>query len=145
MTAPIAFTIRPFYYPTDYPAAYALWQTAGRGIHAGRSDTPEEIVKKLQRDPDLFLVAEAEGQLIGTVIGGYDGRRGMIYHLAVAQPYRRAGVANALMDAVEARLRSKGCLKAYLLLLHGNDSAASFYAQRGWQVMDNVSIYSKEL
>ena len=57
----------------------------------GRSDTLAEITKKVQRDPDLFLVAEADGRLIGSVIGGFDGRRGMIYHLAVAVRLPPAG------------------------------------------------------
>ena len=62
-----------------------------KGVHVGRSDTPAEIEKKLARDPDLFLVAECEQQIIGSVIGGYDGRRGMIYHLAVDGIIPRAG------------------------------------------------------
>ncbi len=139
------FTIRPFCFPDDYAPAYALWETSGPGVHPGRSDTPEEIAKKLQRDPDLFLVAEADGKLIGTVIGGYDGRRGLIYHLAVAAEYRRFGIGQALMDEVEDRLRQKGCLKAYLLVVNGNDTAAQFYEKRGWQTMDFVSLYGKEL
>ena len=78
------FSIREFHFPEDYDAARRLWEGAGPGIHIRRSDEPGEIQKKLQRDPDLFLVAEADGQLIGTVLGGFDGRRGMVYHLAVA-------------------------------------------------------------
>ncbi|NOH02579.1 MAG: hypothetical protein HND47_11805 [Chloroflexi bacterium] len=68
-----------------------MWQGIESGMHVGRSDTPGEIQKKIQRDPDLFLVAEADGRLIGTVIGGFDGRRGMIYHLAVEKKFPRAG------------------------------------------------------
>lgn len=139
------FSLRPFRFPDDYAAAYALWETSGPGVHPGRSDAPDEIAKKLQRDPDLFLVAEAGGKIIGSVIGGYDGRRGLIYHLAVAAEYRRSGVGQALMDEVEARLRQKGCLKAYLLVVNGNDIAARFYEKRGWQAMDSVSLYGKEL
>ena len=83
----------------------------------GRSDTFEEIQKKIQRDPDLFLLAEAEGEIIGTVIGGYDGRRGMIYHLAVRQDFRKQGVGDMLLNEVEKRLQDKGCVKCYLLVV----------------------------
>ena len=76
--------IREFNYPEDYPAARLLWENAGPGIQLRRSDEPEEIRKKTERDPDLFLVAEADGKMVGTVIGGFDGRRGMVYHLAVS-------------------------------------------------------------
>ena len=60
----------------------------------GRSDTLAEIAKKLERDPDLFLVAESAGRIIGSVICGFDGRRGIIYHLAVASTFRGQGTAS---------------------------------------------------
>lgn len=111
-------------------------------MHVGPSDTLEEIGKKAQRDPDLFLVAEAEGKLIGSVIGGFDGRRGMIYHLAVAEAYRQQGLGAALMEEVERRLKAKGCLKSYLLVVAGNEDAIQFYARRGWETMD-ITIMGK--
>src|SRR5919108_1309947 len=93
--------IREFCFPADYEAAFALWQSIERGVHTGRSDTPAEIEKKLARDPDLFLVAEADGAIIGSVIGGYDGRRGLVYHLAVAPDFRGIGIGSRLMEEVE--------------------------------------------
>jgi ribosomal protein S18 acetylase RimI-like enzyme len=75
-----ACTIREFRYPEDYPAVIDLWQNAGPGIHLRRSDQPEDIERKLERDPDLFLVAEVGGQIVGAVLGGFDGRRGFMYH-----------------------------------------------------------------
>jgi ribosomal protein S18 acetylase RimI-like enzyme len=136
-------TIRTFVYPQDYHAVRELWENAAPGIHLGSSDTPEEIYKKLQRDPDLFLVAECGAQLVGAVMGGFDGRRGMVYHLAVAREHRNQGIGKALMDALETRLRRKGCLKAYLLVTKDND-AVEFYAALGWQPMD-MYIFGKEL
>ena len=56
--------IRKFKYPEDYPAARLLWENAGTGIHLRHSDDPVEIQKKLQRDPDLFLVVEIGGKMI---------------------------------------------------------------------------------
>jgi ribosomal protein S18 acetylase RimI-like enzyme len=135
--------IRPFNFPEDYPAVVELWEHAGPGVHVGRSDTLAEISKKVQRDPDMFLVAEADGRLIGSVIGGFDGRRGMIYHLAVAVEYRQQGIGAALMDEVERRLKAKGCLKSYLLVVAGNEDAVRYYQKRGWQEMD-VTIMGKE-
>lgn len=139
------FSIRTFQYPQDYPAVLNLWESMEKGVHVGRSDAPQEIEKKIRRDPDLFLVAESKGRVIGSVIGGFDGRRGIIYHLAVAGPHRHRGVANRLMDEVESRLRAKGCLRCYLLVQAGNEEAENFYAQRGWVWMDSVRPYSKDL
>lgn len=116
-----------------------------RGVRVGRSDTSAELEKKIARDPDLFLVAEADGRIIGSVIGGFDGRRGLIYHLAVAASFRGQGIGSLLMDEVEARLRAKGCLKCYLLVTVDNSEAEAYYQRRGWQPMDTVLLYGKEL
>ena len=140
------FVLRQFIFPNDYASAFVLWQNAGEGIGIGPSDQPEEIEKKCQHDPDLFLVVELDGLIVGTVIGGFDGRRGMVYHLAVAPEYRRQGLANRLMDEIETRLRQKGCRKAYLLVKKGNDVARLLYEARGWAWMNSsVDIYGKNL
>jgi ribosomal protein S18 acetylase RimI-like enzyme len=137
--------IREFCFPDDYEKVCTLWKNAGAGIHLRRSDTPEELLKKLQRDPDLFLLAIAEDKIIGTVLGGFDGRRGFIYHLAVEAAHREQGIGSLLMDEVERRLREKGCIKSYLLVTRENESAMRFYEKRGWQNMDSVFIYGKDL
>jgi ribosomal protein S18 acetylase RimI-like enzyme len=140
-----SISIREFKYPQDYAAARRLWEIAGPGVHVRSSDQPDEIQKKLQRDPDLFLVAEVDGTLAGTVIGGFDGRRGMIYHLAVNAGYRKHGIGGMLMDEVEKRLKAKGCLKSYLLVTIDNEEAMRFYEKRKWERMDTLYIYGKEL
>ena len=137
--------IRQFRYLEDYQQVVDLWSTMERGVRVGRSDTPSEIEKKLARDPDLFLVAECEERIVGTVIGGYDGRRGMVYHLAVDPSFRGQGVGSQLMDEVEARLRTKGCLKSYLLVAEDNHDVDAFYRKQGWKHMDTVHLFGKEL
>jgi ribosomal protein S18 acetylase RimI-like enzyme len=139
-----AYAIRTFRFPDDVGPARDLWDSASPGIHLGRSDEQGEIARKLQRDPDLFLVAEYNGELVGTVIGGYDGRRGLIYHLAVHQDHRHHGIGTLLMDEVEARLAAKGCLKSYLMVMAAGESVSSFYTARGWERMD-VAVFGKEL
>lgn len=143
-TQPGQAVIRQFRYPEDYPAVYLLWQMAGPGLHPGRSDMPVEIEKKLARDPDLFLVAEQDGEIVGSVIGGFDGRRGIVYHLAVSADVRQQGLGARLMEIVEERLRAKGCIRSYLLVTRDNENAARFYQARGWQRMD-LDVYGKDL
>jgi ribosomal protein S18 acetylase RimI-like enzyme len=90
-------------------------------------------------------VAESHGRLIGTIIGGFDGRRGLIYHLAVDAAFRQHGLGSQLMDEVERRLKAKGCLKCYLMVTVDNDNAMRFYEARHWERMDAIYTYSKEL
>jgi ribosomal protein S18 acetylase RimI-like enzyme len=128
--------LRTFSFDEDWQAVHALWARSGPGVQFSRSDESAEILKKLRRDPDLFLVAEQAGQVVGAVMGGYDGRRGLVYHLAIAPEVRRLGIGKALMDEVEARLREKGCLKSYLLVTKDNADVLAFYSELGWEVMD---------
>jgi ribosomal protein S18 acetylase RimI-like enzyme len=137
--------IREFDFPRDYETVRALWEDIEKGVRLGRSDTPGEIQKKLQRDPELFLVAENAGEIIGTVIGGYDGRRGLLYHLAVAAGHRQQGVGEGLLMEVEKRLRARGCIRCYLLVTNDNLEAARFYEKRGWKSMDYLSAFGKDL
>jgi ribosomal protein S18 acetylase RimI-like enzyme len=136
--------IREFRFPNDYDAVVKLWESMEKGVRVGRSDTPDEIQKKLNRDPDLFLVAELDGRIIGTVIGGYDGRRGLIYHLAVYRELRGQGIGSRLMAEVENRLRAKGCLKCYLIALEDNTEAMKFYEHLGWNEMKEDRLFGKE-
>ena len=136
--------IRNFKYPQDYPSVLKLWASAGDGIQLRRSDEPEEIEKKLLRDPDLFLIAEHDSEIIGAVLGGFDGRRGMMYHLAVAPTHRRQGIGAALMYALETRLKAKGCIRYYLLVTMDNEEAIQFYETHGWERMQ-LHAYGKNL
>jgi ribosomal protein S18 acetylase RimI-like enzyme len=137
-------SIRVFSFPDDYPAVYTLWENAGTGIQLRRSDQTEEIAKKLERDPDLFLVAEIDKQIVGSVLGGFDGRRGMMYHMAVRMEYRRQGIALRLMEELERRLQEKGCIRYYMLVAEDNQEAIQFYESQGWERMD-LFAYGKDL
>jgi ribosomal protein S18 acetylase RimI-like enzyme len=137
--------IREFRYPEDLPQVLQLWESIEKGVNLGRSDKPAEIEKKLTRDPDLFLVAQEESRIVGTVIGGYDGRRGLIYHLAVSAPYRERGLGSRMMKILETRLRSKGCLRCYLMVTKDNEEAMQYYERHGWERMDFVVPFAKNL
>jgi len=137
--------IREFRFPEDFQQVEILWDSIEKGVSLGRSDTSKEIQKKLERDPDLFLVAEENGQIIGTVIGGFDGRRGLIYHLAVAASFRGRGIGSRLMEEVEAKMRTKGCLRCYLLVTADNPEGMAYYEKHGWERMDHVVPFAKNL
>jgi len=128
--------IREFEMPADYAVVRALWQSAGPGVQLSPSDEPVELERKLKRDPDLFLVMEDEGQILGAVIGGYDGRRGLVYHLVVTPERRGEGIGTALMAAIEDRLRSKGCFKYYLMVRKASPKILDFYLSMGCEVLE---------
>lgn len=137
------FQIREFNFKNDYERVLSLWQGIEIGMHVGPSDTPEEIQRKIERDPDLFLVAESINEIIGTIIGAFDGRRGMIYHLAVHNNFRRQGIGQALLSQVEKRLQSKGCIKCLLIVMEDNKNAMRFYEECGWKPVPEDRVFAK--
>lgn len=137
------YTIREFNFTEDYDRVLRLWQSMEIGMHVGPSDTPQEIQKKLERDPDLFLVAESNAQILGSIIGAFDGRRGMIYHLAVQREVRRHGIGQALLAEVEQRLQAKGCIKCFLMVLEDNKAAMQFYEECGWKMVPEDRVFAK--
>jgi len=138
------YKIREFHFPDDYQEVYNIWGQSGPGVKVSQSDEIEELQKKIARDPELFLVLENEGSIIGTVIGGFDGRRGMVYHLAVLAEYRGLGLGKMLMEELEKRMAIKGCRKAYLFITLDNDDVLGFYKQMGWEQMP-IAVLGKIL
>jgi ribosomal protein S18 acetylase RimI-like enzyme len=136
--------VRQFLFKDDYDRVLRLWKSIETGMNVGRSDAPEEIQKKVQRDPDLFLVAEIGDDIVGSVIGAFDGRRGMIYHLAVHRDFRGQGIGAALLVEVEDRLKAKGCLKCLLHVFADNTEAIHFYKNRGWREQTEDVVFGKE-
>jgi len=134
--------LRPFEM-ADYEAVDALWRRARLWMRP--SDGAEQVALKLTRDPDLFLVAVAASRIVGVTMGGWDGRRAYIYHLAVDPEWRRRGVADLLMDELEERFRAKGALKAKLQIVTGNDASLAFFAARGYRLESDCQPWGKEL
>ena len=124
--------VRTGRHPDDFEAVLALWKAAGPAIQLRPSDEPAEFERKLTRDPDLFLVAASGKRIVGAVVGGWDGRRGSVYHLAVAPDRRGAGIGTALMTELEARFALKGCLRMNLLVAEEGEEAIAFYERLGW-------------
>ncbi len=128
----------------DFAVVHVLWQRSDLWMRP--SDGREQVQLKMTRDPDLFLVArDADGAVLGTVMGGWDGRRAYVYHLAVLPERRRRGVADLLMDELERRFRAKGALKAKLQILVDNDGSRAFFAQRGYLRESDCEPWGREL
>ena len=124
----------------DAEQAIRLWRST-RWASVSDSDTPSEIGRLLDRNPGLSWVAVLEGDVIGTVLCGQDGRRGYLYHLVVREDLRGSGCGGALLDCVLSGLRSSGILKCHAMVIDGNPSADFFWRQRGW-IKQSTSQYS---
>lgn len=128
----------------DYDEVIALWRGLEM-IGLSISDERDEIEKFLDANPTTSLVAEIEGKIAGTVLGGYDGRRGYIYHLAVVKEMRGRGLGAMLMDELELRFKELGASRIHLMIY--NDNADwKFYEKRGyWRRDGELFIMSRDL
>lgn len=126
----------------DRVAVVNLWQECC--LTTLQNDPNKDINRKMKVDADLLLVGCVAGELVATVMGGYEGHRGWINYLAVKPTMQRQGLAKQLMQAIEERIAARGCPKINLQVRSSNKSVIDFYAALGYG-NDNVVSLGKRL
>ena len=116
-----------------------LWEKTS-GSNAAHNVPALAIDKKLEVDDGLLFVGIKNGEVIGTVMVGYDGHRGWIYSLAVLPMYRKQGMGSALLSHAEQKLSALGCMKINLQVREGNDTAEKFYISNGYSIEKIISM-----
>jgi ribosomal protein S18 acetylase RimI-like enzyme len=129
--------IRPFT-EADTDDVVALWTASG--LVRPWNDPRADIRRKLTVQRELFLVAVEGPDLVGTVMGGYDGHRGSVYYLAVDPEHERKGVGRALMAEIERILVDLGCPKLNLMVRSDNLAVLGFYRGLGYGEDQVVSL-----
>lgn len=128
----------------DYPSAYTLWQNLP-GIGLSSADSERSLCAFLVKNPETCFVAESAGILVGTVLGGNDGRRGYLYHLAVHPDYRKQGLGKKLVQASLDALAAQGIEKCHIFVLADNQEGLKFWRKTGWEQREDILILSKSL
>ncbi|WP_238996506.1 GNAT family N-acetyltransferase [Paenibacillus pinistramenti] len=127
----------------DYDGAYRLWQnTEGMGLSS--ADSREAIAAYLRRNEGLSYVCKYGGEIVGTVLCGHDGRRGFLYHAAVAESHRGRSLAGQLVSLSLAGLREQGIEKCHLMVIKDNEIGKQFWARAGWKRRDQILLYSQD-
>jgi N-acetylglutamate synthase len=128
----------------DYEKVFALWEKI-EGIEICEGDSRKEINDYLKRNPGLSRVAEVDGTIVGAALCGHDGRRGWIYHLAVATEHRGQGVGKQLVDDCMRQLRATGLRRAIILVAGDNPDGHQFWLNDGWEDIDGAIAMGKDL
>jgi putative acetyltransferase len=116
----------------DTPRARELWERT-EGIGLNESDTDAAIASFLARNPGLSAVATgADGELLGAVLCGHDGRRGFLHHLAVARAHRRTGLGRRLVEFCFAGLAAEGIPRCNVFVYEDNGEGTKFWLHNGW-------------
>jgi len=135
----INISITPFVNAVHRGQVVALWETAF-GYEAAHNKPSLVVDKKVAVDDQLFFVAVADNEVVGTIMAGYDGHRGWIYSMAVSPSCRRQGIGSRLVAHAERALISKGCVKINLQIMEGNERVMEFYSSLGFTVERRISM-----
>jgi ribosomal protein S18 acetylase RimI-like enzyme len=130
--------IRP-YQVSDAESVSALWDQAFPN-NPSHSSAKLVISQKLAVQPELFLVAEINSVIVGTIMAGYDGHRGWLYTVAVNPDYQRQGIGSKLVRHAEKLLIAMGCLKINLQVRVSNAEVVEFYRKLGYLVEERISM-----
>jgi ribosomal protein S18 acetylase RimI-like enzyme len=127
----------------DVAAVLELWQRAGSS--PSTTESADDVRGLLERDPDALLVDEVEGEIVGSLIVGWDGWRGTFYRLAVDPRQRRKGLATALVRVGEERLRDLGAHRLNAIVETDEADAMAFWAAAGYELQTGRGRFVKNL
>ncbi|MCD8026790.1 MAG: GNAT family N-acetyltransferase [Clostridiales bacterium] len=137
-------TIRPMKIE-DYNDVYSLWLSCP-GIGLNDVDDSQEGIKRfLVRNPDTCFVAIENNEIVGVIMSGNDGRRGFIYHTAVAPDYRHRGFATQLVNAAMSALKRIGITKVALVVFERNTNRNLFWETQGFTVRNDIIYRNKAI
>ncbi len=125
-----------------YEPVYSLWEKCD-GIGLSSADSRTAIQKYLERNPGLSLIAYDDDLVVGSLLGGHDGRRGYIHHLAVRSDYRCRGIGRLLVDKSISGLQSFGIQKCHLFIFNDNTGGIEFWNSIGWTYRHDINLISK--
>ena len=130
----------------DYSELINLWEnTEGVGI-SGNDESKESIEIFLKKNPNTCFVAEINnGEIIGTIMGGNDGRRGHIYHLMVKPEYRKNGIAKKLLAKIEKCFEKEGIRKIFLVVFKDNNIGNNFWENNGYKIREDLNYRDKKI
>ena len=129
----------------DYEQVYSLWlNTPNMGLN-NLDDSIDGIAKYLARNPNTCFVAEKDGDIIGVILCGHDGRRDYIHHTAVVQNEQRNGVGTALVDATMSALEREWISKAALVVFGKNEKGNAFWEKQGFTTRPDLNYRNRAI
>lgn len=138
-----SFSIRPFTL-RSYAAVLRLWKRSA-GVAVSEADSRRNIAAYLRRNPGMSFIAIRRGAVVGAVLCGHDGRRGLLHHLAVDSSCRRLGIGRALVERGLNALRAQGIEKCHLFVIRSNIDGYRFWRRVGWNERKDVRLMSRDL
>ena len=125
----------------DYDGICEVWEN-----HRGTNpvdDSYDGLAKYLRRNPTTSFVAEDNGKIVGTILAGHDGRRGLFHHVSVLPEYQKQGIGKMLVDNAMEALEKEGITKVLLVVFKDNDNGNAFWEHLGFTVREDLYYRNK--
>lgn len=129
---------------SDYDQVYQLWEMS-ENIGLSKADSRHGIERFLTRNPGMSYLAWQDGEIVGSVLCGHDGRRGYIHHLVVHPGHRRKGIGQSLVSRCMFALTRIGIQKCHLFVYEGNQSGIKFWESLGWTPRVELTMMSRQI
>ena len=131
----------------DYDQLFKLWNSTEQSRRALNAvdDSREGIERYLKRNPNTCFAAVQDGRIIGVILTGHDGRRGIIHHMCVHPEFRRMGIAAQLVSLAEEALKKEGIQKVFGLVFTDNEAGNLFWEKQGYFLRTNLNYRNKSL
>ncbi len=125
----------------DYDKVFKLWSTINGFAIRSIDDSKEGVEVFLKRNPTTSVVAIHEGEVVGAILCGHDGRRGCFYHVCVNKSFRRKGIGKAMVVYCMEALRKEHINKVSLIAFTKNDIGNAFWNSIGWTKRNDLNYY----
>ena len=131
----------------DYDDILDLWNSTEQSRRALNpvDDSREGIERYLKRNPNTCFAAVQDGRIIGVILTGHDGRRGIIHHMCVHPEFRRMGIGARLVSLAEEALKKEGIQKVFGLVFADNEAGNLFWEKQGYSLRTNLNYRNKSL
>ncbi len=129
----------------DYDRMMEVWTKSGLPIRPAGRDSREKIAVEMQRNPDFFIGAFDDDDMIGLVVASSDGRKGWINRLAVIPEYRGKGLGRELIRRSEQALYRSGVEILACLIMDDNTPSIRLFESEGYSHWSNVYYFRKVL
>ncbi len=125
----------------DYDGVYTLWRSIRGFAMRSVDDSMEGVTAFLKRNPTTSVVAVDEGEIVGAILCGHDGRRGCLYHVCVREDYRMQGIGKAMVDFCMKALSKEHISKVSIVAFTVNDMGNAFWKRNGWTKREDLNYY----
>ncbi len=125
----------------DYPRVFELWSGIKGFSMRSIDDSAEGVEIFLKRNPDTSVVAEENGEIVGAILCGHDGRRATFYHVCVREDHRRRGIGKQMVVWCMNALKAQRVNKVALIAFTANDVGNAFWNEIGWTHRTDLNYY----